>query len=684
MVEDRRGPGPKRGEGLLARRPMTVIGAVAAVVLTAVALPQSTSLWDTSGAEARVLFEHGLNDRGATRPLELVALQGFSWGDHGLWVEPGATGIAGYQIAVPPGRALHLALDFYNGWLGVACLNAVEISEDGGATFTPLARNVKLRSDRPLTVIGPPNGRLLLRLAAKGADDAEKPVLVIDGVRVSTAPTVVVPRTPVAAVLMLIGWVLVAWDLSRRLTDRPRRVWQTAGIVGAVVLVLAISAMGFLDRHAPGLSGVLALGYLAAHVVLSRRRPADVGRFATVMLLFVLAIGMGQRMHLLGEKAHTDLNADVVSYRELAVRMRPFSAAHGFYVPTHREPVFVLIGKLVLALFGNTLSHMRYISMIFSGLLIWLGYRLARDRLNPAAGLLVGLMLAVTPDLVGRSIMGMRMEVYACELTAAAWLVFTGARPFSRRRAAALAGLGAVTVLTNLSSIPFLVLLGGYALLTRRLSLKRGGAAAAAIALIVLPFFIRHQVSNGSAFYVADRHATWYRNSILMLHPEWREQQTAPMPTVDQIREDGYAGPMCTTADLFFRLHTFGKVVSGVVLGYWDMFGGGWLLPVSSVLLGLALAGFATTLATKARPIMLAVLGALPPYLAFLHRRRVLPRRLVMQGHVFLFICADHALLTLLDFVRRSRSPEPEAEPPPQSGTKRRRKTRTRAPSSRR
>ena len=208
-------------------------------------------------------------------------------------------------------------------------------------------------------------------------------------------------------------------------------------------------------------------------------------------MLVVTGLGAGLRLCRLGQwppgfyrdEAYNGLDAlGVLSGNHSLF----FSANNG------REPLFIYLVALSVALFGPTVYAVRLPAAVVGALATWPTYLLGRDWFGRVAGLLAAFLWAVTfwPVHLGR--IGLRVGLLAPLLALAFWL---GTQAYRRHRAGLWLVAGAVYGLTFYTYLAarftplILVLLAVYLVLTgRRAGLWDGGrvlwfaAGAAAVA----------------------------------------------------------------------------------------------------------------------------------------------------------------------------------------------------------
>jgi hypothetical protein len=432
---------------------------------------------------------------GVVSPQAAVAVSGFRATPRGYALPPNGRGAIEYRLRVerPLTAWSALTLQWYGGEPGIA--SRIEWVGNGPPRLLAESRNV----------IG---GRLALPREAAGRQEI--------WLRFSAANAGERER------LILDKLVLQSWEGP--LPTRPR-VWVPVLVGLAVAAVFA------------GLS----------------RSP-----WRTAALGAILLLALGLRLGNLERVLDAPLDPDARNFREYAHAMT-LSGPTGFYSAAfgEREPLYPALVKAALAVFGDTDTSVRLLSLSLSMGVVALGYGLGRSLLGPAAGLAAAALLAVSVPAIIESGRGLRVELEALLFTGSAWLWL--GRPGSLTFARGLLGglVGGALLLTRFPYAPTVGLL----LLAAAWWHRQQGAvrwAALGLALVLAaaaaaPHRVALAARHGDAAYDAHRTLRWIANQEFQGQPGF--------PSVEEVVRDPYAGPRITVWEYAVRLHTPGELL---------------------------------------------------------------------------------------------------------------------------
>ena len=282
-------------------------------------------------------------------------------------------------------------------------------------------------------------------------------------------------------------------------------------------------------------------------------------------LWLILTAGFALRYYFLTQAYLLPLEWDAVGFRELAQKMRLFSST-GFYSAQFgmREPLFLLIVKTCLGLFGDSETHVRLVSFLASLAVIMLTYRLGARIFGRPWGLLAALAIALSLPLARESVRGLRLEVEMVLI-----LLFLDAAFVARivspwRRAGLLGAIGGALSLVRTNYLFNLLPLIAVACGLRS---RRGWLAGLLGLLIMAGIQAPHRWSmarlHGDPF--------WDTKAFVRIFSNVERAETAAPATRAAIWTDlGQGGGLSFQAYLFGQ-HTVPEVLIGTVRGTWKV-----------------------------------------------------------------------------------------------------------------
>ncbi len=498
--------GSKRGPGMARPRLRLQRLAAAALVLCGIAVfaPELRFLTAPDPRLAFTIVEELTH--GVVSRNGATQADGVVPGVHGFDVPPGTTGRLRYQARweAPAGP-----------WsrLGLAGLQAegpahrrVRLSVDGGQTYHVLAEN------RPLGYDYFDVGQWL--------EGRREVVLLFEMDNRGSEP---------ASLVSLI--VLQVFAEAPRPAATPGRALAAVAVFGLAGCLLAPCWLAQLP-----LLGILLMGFLPRYL-----------NFLRVL--------------------YAPPEPDAAYFRVLASKLRLFSDT-GFYSGSFgfREPFFLLVAKGSFLVFGESDTHLRFVSLAASLLAIALAWRLGRRLLSPRWGWLPAAGLACSVPLIVESGRGLRLEVEMVLLLLFVDVAFTRTSLRGGLRAACAGVLGGLLVLTRSSHLPGLVLLTALAVRgwgAGRQRLLLGGLAVAVTAGLYLPHAAALARLHGDPFYDQATHSRWFANM------EFAGQRG--FPSKEEVARNAYAGPRITFPEYLFALHTPAEVAVGYLRGFAKM-----------------------------------------------------------------------------------------------------------------
>jgi hypothetical protein len=425
-----------------------------------------------------------------------LRMRGFLESSGGLMLDPGAQGSLQFSLRKEKGQGCLLRL-----WLHIAAERpgSLDISLDNGTTYTPVTKNTNsIGRVLDISPLAAPLTQLVFRLTAKN-------------------------HAPYAQV------ILDRLDIYIGAAGSPVPSLPDLGLPCAFFLSVYFIVYLLLNRRA-GTQELLHRGLLCC----------------IVFTAFCL------RWHELVRVAGTALDSDAHGYFNFARRMDLFSAT-GFFSAQFgmREPMYLFIAKTILGLTGFTETHLRFVSCLFSVLVVMLSWRLGKKWLAEPVGLLAAALLAVHPYLIELGARGLREEVFTCLLLT---LLIIG-RDFPKRSPLAKALSAGFTIgailLTRSETLPLILAVMVCLMLFERKTWPWATVVPALCIGVALlfPHLYNTYSQYGNPFYAVNTHTRFYANLEFAGRPGF--------PTQEELAVKGlYAGPTITPFAYYFKLHT--------------------------------------------------------------------------------------------------------------------------------
>jgi Dolichyl-phosphate-mannose-protein mannosyltransferase len=199
------------------------------------------------------------------------------------------------------------------------------------------------------------------------------------------------------------------------------------------------------------------------------------------------------------------VGGDPITYIEYGRQMT------SFYQPHVREPVFLAMTSVGLWALDDQDYGVSLASAVGSTLTIFATYLVGAVILSPLAGLLAALLTATELEIVTWGVDGWRDDTFTATILFSVWaLLRLRARP-SAGNALLAGGLCALSCLTRITAITFIVpafiwLVIDRAAAPRRDRVRAVGIAAVALVVIVAPYLISCAIATGDPLIAINYH----------------------------------------------------------------------------------------------------------------------------------------------------------------------------------
>jgi O-Antigen ligase len=473
---------------------------VATVLFLAGSLPMFGALAQQGSSASDVIDEY-FDGGHLARPDRLVSIDGFTAGDNGWYLSPGASGRLVYRIPRQAGSTIGLSVWLY-AFPGVT--NAILASTGNEAPVT-----------------------LLTNVSGEGVKVALPHLF-------DSAPSVVI-------------------EIDAR-NSGPATV--------LVIDQLETYVSSGTEAHAPPLLSYLAFGGLVGLVTLAiiRRRPHALA-VSAAMGVIVASATATRFLELFA--VNGPLDPDAIAYRVYADRVQwwPFSE-YGLFSGnfSEREPLFPMVVHAYFQVLGSSDFHLRVVSVTLSIAVVVLSVVAARRLLRWPAALLVGFLVAVSGPLIQESVRGLRLELEMVVLLVLYLALDRGPSKRPLLHAIAIGVIGAAMVLTRTYYLPVFVVAVALTFLVRyRPSWRTIGLISAAV-VIMIAAEGAHRIGlyehHGDALFDTAGYDRWNANverfalGRPLPHPEL-------FPTAQQYQQLGpYFGPKISTVQYLFVIHS--------------------------------------------------------------------------------------------------------------------------------
>jgi hypothetical protein len=483
------------------RRVAVGIWVIAALAFAAACFPLFASLAQLGTTSSDEVTED-FNAGHIARPDRLLVVDGFSAGDRGWYLDPGASGRLEYQIPGRSGSTIELNL-----W----------VDAGDGVTDTIIVR-----------AAGQPDAVLSTNATLAG-DKVDLPP------RFATAPSVVIEI----------------------------QAHNASGSQALVIDQLVSYDQQGTEPIAPPIFTYLTLGGLVSLVTIAliRRRPNALP--VALAMGVVVAIATYARITAL-MAVRLPLAPDAIGYRAYADSFQWWPLFdHGIFSGNfkEREPFFPMVVHAYFQVLGSSDFHLLVVSATLSVAVVVLSVVAARRRLKfwPAA-LGVGLLLAVSVPLIQESVRGLRLEL---EMVVLLLLYIALDRGPARRPvldAVIVGALGAAMVLTRTEFIPVFGAAVAISFLARYRPLPRAVGLVTLAVIIMAGAAAAHRIGlyehQQDAFFDTAGYTRWLAN---VEHFAYHRPLSHPelFPTFADYQKFGpFAGPKISTTQYFFVIHS--------------------------------------------------------------------------------------------------------------------------------
>jgi hypothetical protein len=203
------------------------------------------------------------------------------------------------------------------------------------------------------------------------------------------------------------------------------------------------------------------------------------------------------------------VGGDPINYLKFAREMRTF------YQPHVREPVFLAVTRIALALLDDQDAAVSLASAAGSLLLIVGAYLLGAELISPLAGLASAAVMAIDYDLVTWAPDGWRDDMFSATVALAAWAFVRFRRHPSFGNALLVGFTSGAACLTRITAVSFalpaLLWVSAAGPGAVRPRLEYAAVALVVLAAIVGPFLLSCAIATGDPLYAIDYHTVYYR-----------------------------------------------------------------------------------------------------------------------------------------------------------------------------
>jgi hypothetical protein len=293
-----------------------------------------------------------------------------------------------------------------------------------------------------------------------------------------------------------------------------------------------------------------------------RRHPPAV--LAALTVTGIVCVGFLLRFKELVLNIGIPLDPDATTVSVLSRSMQsPYDT--GF-----REPMWIWLLKLTTVVYGEGVLETRLFSLFMSTLLVGVVYLFLRDATGHSGlALLVALLTAIHPFLVGSACKGLRTELITLSLLGMSYFVFVPGLS-RRQRWLGLAVGTPFLVLTQVSGLAVALVVMAYGLIARRIDWRMAATALLLAVIAIWPHLRNNARVYGDPLWSASGFgAVFYRNYEYL---QVKKTGCDGCPTLQEYARDSYSGRHLTMFQYMFGMHTAGEVFRRMVDGYTKAF----------------------------------------------------------------------------------------------------------------
>jgi hypothetical protein len=325
---------------------------------------------------------------------------------------------------------------------------------------------------------------------------------------------------------------------------------------------------------------------------------------------------------------------DAARYRVIANEMMLF------YDGQEREPLFILLSKVSLILFGNSDSSLRVLTYILSVLMIPAIYKTGKELWGILPGMTAAILIAGSGEWAWSGARGMRLELFTLSLFPMTWAVFTKKPPKNGKHILWLGLSAAAATLVRLTSLWFCLAAGGYAIWQRGWDKRLFMKFAFLAAVPILPYLLYCGIKFGDPMYAVNRHIKFYRNYELVGHEGGI--------TEEQMVKEPYGGTDVSSFEFFFIQLSLNELFERTCRAFADIFTGEhcWkrVAGKSHVLYWLIIASYFVVAASPFRMLWIWMALLIGP-IAWLYSGATGPEaRIVMHSAAFVYLFVGYSL----------------------------------------
>ena len=464
----------------------------------------------TPDPQKEMIYQYSFHEKGLHYATNVVACNGFISEHQGLQLLPASSGDITFEFNKGPQQGCLLRVWFY-GDEGKQHPNAIKVSVDQGTTFQKVSDSGNYVG-AVFELSHYLKERTHFQLLFEATNHAPYTSVIFDKIEI----------------------ILTENDLAQPQLPNFTKI-------AAVLLILLMLVYFLVNKKCTGRE-----------------------RLAIIVLVIIILVATYLRWNEVVRIAGTLLDADARGYYQYAQQMNLFSDK-GFFSAQfgEREPLYIFVVKLFMLFFGDSETHLRFVSFAFSIVTIFLTYRIGKEWFNGIVGLTAAFILAVHPYLITLSARGLRAEWFTSLILLFVYYGYVKESIAPRWRAL-ITGLlvGALLLTRSESLLMIIILMSIYLLAVRsKWNFKRAAIALLLGSMLYIPHLYSIYENQGDPFYTMNKYARFYTNREFMGNPGF--------PTKEEIIEKGmYTGPTVTPVDYYLKLHTPWQLIKYSMVGF--------------------------------------------------------------------------------------------------------------------